>query len=83
MYFLHRIPDLLFIYFFKIVLNSVTTKLKMTFLVLPLLTNYIMNAKFGLLFSVMYKNGFKMSVPANDITDFHVKMSWEFIVYFG
>lgn len=55
----------------------------MTFLFLPLLTNYIMNAKFGLPFSVMYKNGFKMSVPANGITDFHVKKSWEFNVYFG
>lgn len=58
-------------------------KLKMTFLSLPLLTNYIMNAKFGLLFSVMYKNDFKMSVPATGIIDFHVKKSWEFNVYFG
>lgn len=55
----------------------------MTFLFLPLLTDYITNAEFDLMFAVMCKSDFKILVPAIDIIDFHVKKSWEFNVYSG
>lgn len=60
-------------------------KLNSDLSVLPSLTNYIMNAKFGsaVVCDVQYQSDFKMSVPATGIIDVHAKKSWEFNIYPG
>lgn len=64
-------------------LNSDITKLTMTFLLLPLFINYILNAKFysTIFCDMSYRSYFKMSIPATIINNFHVKRCWEFNVF--